>query len=116
MRLSEGRVLAVDLRDRLKLLEASLEKIRRLAPNVVTKRRQKMIQGLSLLTQTTEQDELNQKRNLEHWASDERVIREIALFSERSDITEEITRLTSHIQQFRARLRTVEPIGRELDF
>jgi len=116
MRSSEGRVLAVDLRDRLNLLEAYLEKIRRLAPNVVTKRRQKMIQGLSLLTRTTVEYPLDKKRNLENWACDERVIKEIALFSERSDITEEVTRLMSHIQQFRARLRTSEPIGRELDF
>ncbi len=57
-----------------------------------------------------------EKLGLENLSSDERVLKEIALFGEKSDIAEEITRLTSHIKQFRARLRSTEPVGRELDF
>jgi len=47
---------------------------------------------------------------------DERIIKEIALFAERSDIAEELTRLASHLQQFRKIMRGGEPAGRSLDF
>ena len=47
---------------------------------------------------------------------DERVLREIALYAERSDITEEITRIESHIAQFRNYFSSEEPVGRPLDF
>ena len=100
MRAKEGRELAADLKARLEALEAMLKQIETLAPQVVSKRRKKLFQTLE--TQGFEKDE--------------RVLKEIALFGEKSDITEEITRLTSHIKQFRARLRSAEPVGRELDF
>ena len=38
---------------------------------------------------------------LREWAEDERIIREVALFAERSDITEELIRLRSHLKQMR---------------
>ena len=100
MRAKEGRELADDLKARLVALEAMLKQIETLAPQVVSKRRKKLFKTLE--TQGFEKDE--------------RVLKEIALFGEKSDITEEITRLTSHIKQFRARLRSAEPVGRELDF
>jgi len=103
MRAKEGRALSDDLTDRLNALEGMLEKIITFAPAVVSKRRKKMFEGL-------------EKLGLENLSSDERVLKEIALFGEKSDIAEEITRLTSHIKQFRARLRSTEPVGRELDF
>lgn len=103
MRAAEGRALADDLSTRLNALEAMLEKIRTAAPAVLSKHRKKMFQGL-------------EKLGIENLSSDERVLKEIAIFGEKSDITEEITRLTSHIKQFRARLRAAGPVGRELDF
>ncbi len=103
MRAKEGRELADDLKARLAAIEAMLEQIKTLAPTVISKRRKKMFQGLEAL-------------GLENLSSDERVLKEIALFGEKSDIAEEITRLTSHIKQFRSRLRSAEPVGRELDF
>jgi len=103
MRAKEGRELTDDLKARLNLLEMILQKIRTAAPAVLSKRREKMFQGL-------------EKLGLENLSSDERVLKEVALFGEKSDIAEEITRLTSHIKQFRARLRSAEPVGRELDF
>ena len=48
--------------------------------------------------------------------SDERVLKEIALFADRSDITEEITRLKSHLAQFESLLRTEGEIGRKGEF
>src|SRR5256885_16341417 len=47
---------------------------------------------------------------------DERLAKEIFLFSERSDISEEITRLESHLAQFAHHLRKEKPVGRALQF
>jgi uncharacterized protein (TIGR00255 family) len=103
MRTEEGRALAADCSARLDLLESMLQTIEDLAPEVVKKRREKLFQSL-------------EQAGLEQVAEDERILREIALFGEKCDISEEITRLASHIQQFRARLFSAQPVGRELDF
>jgi len=113
MRAKEGRELADDLKTRLAALDAMLAEIITLAPDVVSKRRKKMFQGLESAFAEASADK---KLWLENLSSDERVLKEIALFGEKSDIAEEITRLTSHIKQFRARLRSADPVGRELDF
>ena len=47
---------------------------------------------------------------------DERLLKEVVYFADRSDITEELTRLQSHFQQFDDCLKTAEPVGRTLDF
>jgi len=47
---------------------------------------------------------------------DERLLKEVVLFADRSDISEELTRLTSHFQQFAALSKSGEPVGRTLDF
>ena len=47
---------------------------------------------------------------------DERLLKEIVYFAERSDISEELTRLQSHFQQFDDCLKSKEPVGRVLDF
>ena len=44
------------------------------------------------------------------------MLTEVAIFADKSDINEELTRLKSHIQQFVNTLRLEEPIGRKLDF
>jgi uncharacterized protein (TIGR00255 family) len=48
--------------------------------------------------------------------SDERLVKEIVIFSDRCDITEEVTRLRSHFREARRLLKTSEAIGRNLDF
>ncbi len=48
--------------------------------------------------------------------SDERVLKELALYADRCDITEELTRLSSHFAKFREYLDAAEPPGRALDF
>ncbi|MDC0311959.1 DUF1732 domain-containing protein, partial [bacterium] len=47
---------------------------------------------------------------------DERVLREIGIFAEKSDISEELTRIASHVTQFRNYFSSDEPVGRPLDF
>ena len=48
--------------------------------------------------------------------SDERVLKEIAIFADKCDISEEVTRLESHFQQFRECLEQAGPVGRKLEF
>jgi uncharacterized protein (TIGR00255 family) len=47
---------------------------------------------------------------------DERLLKEIVIFSDRSDISEELARLQSHFQQFQDCAKSKEPVGRTLDF
>ena len=47
---------------------------------------------------------------------EERLLKEVVLFADRSDISEELTRLQSHFQQFDDCLKSAEPVGRTLDF
>ena len=47
---------------------------------------------------------------------DERILKEIGLFADRCDISEETTRLSSHFEKFRDYLASDEPVGRPLDF
>ena len=47
---------------------------------------------------------------------DERLLKEVVIFADRCDITEELTRMESHLKQFREHLNSNEPVGRTLDF
>lgn len=113
MRSREGKALEADFRERLKTLEAILAEIRRLAPQVVSKVRKKLFRGMEAAFAEVLSDKVGRLENIEN---DERILREIALVGEKADISEEITRLKSHIQQFRKLMRSPEPAGRPLDF
>lgn len=102
-RLAEGSVLESDLRERIGSLESMVRDLGRQAPSVVAGYREKLHQRL-------------QEAGLNGLAEDERVIREIALFADRSDISEELVRLKSHLKQIRQLLRSSDPVGRTLDF
>ena len=103
MRDKEGKHLAKDLIGRLKLVRESLRKIQQLHPAVVRKYR-------------TSLHERIQKAGLELPIEDERLVKEVIFFADRSDISEELTRLESHLAQFAHALRKNEPVGRTLDF
>ncbi len=103
MRAKEGVELKADFENRLSTLENYMEKISALSTNVTATYRQKLITRL-------------EQADLTDLAEDERIIKEVAIFADRCDITEELTRLKSHIAQFRAFLQDEEPIGRSLDF
>ncbi|ANF97615.1 YicC/YloC family endoribonuclease [Paenibacillus bovis] len=104
MRVREGRHLAEDLRGRLDHLQQIYAEMRRLAPTVVEEHRVRLRQRLSELQDGSF-----------HW-DESRVGMEIAIFADRSNIDEELTRLASHFEQFRNLLHTDEPIGRKMDF
>jgi uncharacterized protein (TIGR00255 family) len=103
MRTAEGKELEVDLRGRLDQLEQLRGGLEQQAPKLASAYRERLLERLA-------------GQGFEALAEDERIIREVALFADRSDITEELTRLQSHLKQMRGRLRTREPAGRPLDF
>ena len=99
----EGKHLAKDLIKRLKVVRQSLRKIRQLHPAVVRKYRQSLHERI-------------EKAGLAIAKDDERLIKEVVFFADKSDISEELTRLDSHFAQFAHNLRKTEAIGRTLDF
>ena len=103
MRRAEGRALEQDLRERIGLLEQGTRAIQKRIPQQQAHYRDRL-------------EGVLKKEGFNLVEAEERIIREIALFVERTDITEELTRLKSHLKQMRAHLRSVEPVGRPLDF
>jgi uncharacterized protein (TIGR00255 family) len=103
MREREGKHLAKDLIHRLKTVRKELKEIRALYPNVVKRYRDVML------------DRIN-KAGLNLAVDDERLLKEVSIFADRSDISEELTRLESHLAQFAHHLRKNEPVGRTLEF
>jgi uncharacterized protein (TIGR00255 family) len=104
MRKREGAHLGKDLRHRMKLIEVAIGRIERQAPLVQKRYRKNLLHrirsaGLDL-------------RELD----DERLMKEVVLFADRSDISEELTRLKSHFKQFEECLKSKDPVGRTLDF
>jgi uncharacterized protein (TIGR00255 family) len=105
MRAEEGRAMAVDLAANCRAVAASLEKIERRAPLVVEEYRNRL---LDRLQRTLAQ--------LDVVLQPSDIIKEVGLFADRSDISEEIVRLRSHIEQFLATMELPESSGRKLDF
>jgi uncharacterized protein (TIGR00255 family) len=103
MREREGRHLAKDLVHRLKLIRQSIRQVRVLYPGVVKRYRETLRERIN-------------KAGLNLAADDERLLKEISLFADRADISEELTRLESHFSQFAHHLRKNEPVGRTLEF
>lgn len=103
MREKEGKFLANDLTERLGLLEAGLALIRKVAPEIVTRYRDQLRARIK-------------DAGLEVPMDDERLVKEVVFFADRCDISEEITRLGSHLNQFHDCLKSNEPVGRTLDF
>lgn len=105
MRQDEGQAMANDLRSNCQLIAAELEQIAGRAP-------------LTIEAYRTRLEERLRKVLAEHDVAIEPadVIREISIFAERSDISEEIVRLRSHLEQFEAIMELKESSGRKLEF
>jgi uncharacterized protein (TIGR00255 family) len=103
MREKEGKFLADDLAGRLGFLQAGLESVKKSAPEIVTHYRQQLHARVK-------------DAGLDVPLDDERLVKEVVFFADRCDISEEITRLSSHLSQFRDCLKSNEPVGRTLDF
>jgi uncharacterized protein (TIGR00255 family) len=104
MRLDEGAALVRDITGRIDAIEGMVRSIGAQSPLTVEKARKRMADTLAKL--------------LQEQPDPARLAQEIAILAERTDVTEELTRLDSHLAQFRAMLTETpgEAVGRKLDF
>jgi len=104
MRQREGAHLSKDLQRRMLSMRRAVARIQRAAPGMVKRYQEQLRERIK-------------NAGLEHPAlDDERLLKEVTYFADRSDISEELTRLQSHFQQFDVCLKSTEPVGRTLDF
>jgi uncharacterized protein (TIGR00255 family) len=104
MRVREGAHLARDLSTHIGVMKKSVEQIQKQAPTTAENYRRQLLERIK-------------SAGIENIApDDERLLKEVILFADRSDISEELARLQSHFQQFEDCRKTKEPVGRTLDF
>jgi uncharacterized protein (TIGR00255 family) len=107
MRGNEGDMLANELEARLNEMEKGLDPIEVEASNITEEYRQKLSKRISeMLAKSDSQIEIDQSR----------LAQEIAYLADRSDISEEIARLRSHIEHFRGIMSEEKEVGKRLDF
>jgi uncharacterized protein (TIGR00255 family) len=103
MRQREGGALLADLQSRRENLGALVGRIAERAPATVVEGAARLKERVAQLLADTTLDE-------------GRLVQEIAIMADRSDITEELVRFDSHLRQFDSALQLAEPVGRKLDF
>ncbi|MBI4325195.1 MAG: YicC family protein [Chloroflexi bacterium] len=104
MREREGAHLDRDLRRRVATMRKAAARIQRQAPAIVKRYQEQLRERIK-----------NAGLGLPD-ATDERLLKEVVYFADRSDISEELTRLQSHFGQFDDCLKSAAPVGRTLDF
>jgi uncharacterized protein (TIGR00255 family) len=102
MRAREGTYLKKDLVMRVEKIGRYLSRIEEIFPDTITAHRERLSRRIGEL--------------VEHEMDPARLEQEVVVFAERSDITEEIVRLKSHIEGFVATLEAGSPLGKKLDF
>jgi uncharacterized protein (TIGR00255 family) len=105
MRAAEGRCLQADLQDNCNAIRIALKQIRARCPVVLKEYSDKLKKRI---------DELLSEAKLK--LDEETLLREVAVFAEKSDISEEISRLDSHLQRFVESCKANDQAGRKLDF
>jgi uncharacterized protein (TIGR00255 family) len=103
MREREGMTLAQDLLARVAVVKKGVDEIRALAPQSVDHYRQRLEERIAELSRGMALDP-------------QRLAQEVALFADRTDIAEELTRLGSHLEQLEGLIHASEPAGRRMDF
>lgn len=103
MRVREGEALTKDLNERLQLFTEVLDTIEQRIPEIVAERENSLKERLDKLLVAIDLDPA-------------RLAQEVAVLTDKSDVTEEMVRLRSHIAQFDDLLGSSEPVGRKLDF
>jgi uncharacterized protein (TIGR00255 family) len=103
MRELEGQAIEADIGGRLNLIQELAGQVQALGPKVLAEYQQRLSERVAELARGVAIDP-------------QRLAQEIAFFAERSDIAEEITRLFSHLDQFRRLSQTPEPSGRKMEF
>lgn len=103
MRSKEGAALKEDMEEKLQNIEVLYKSSSEALPELIKKYREDLKANIQELVGDGTVDE-------------SRIITEAAIYSERIDVAEEVTRLGSHIKQFRDYMDLKEPVGRRLDF
>ncbi len=103
MQHTEGRETEADISSRISVIEELVGRIEQQAPGSFEQRKQAFTERIRALCDGIELDE-------------SRLVQEIAVMADKSDITEELVRLKSHIKQFRQWTDTDDPVGRKIDF
>jgi uncharacterized protein (TIGR00255 family) len=103
MRLHEGKVIEEDLAKRLGTISEHLDRIKEMSPLVLEEYRKRLREKVGQMLPGMDVDE-------------GLLAQEVVFFSDRSDITEEIVRAQSHLEQFRKALTLDDALGRKLDF
>ena len=103
MRSREGETLLDDLRKRRSLLSVIIDRVAERTPLVVAEFAARIKERVAQLA-------------ADSTVNEERLAQEVAIMADRCDITEELVRFNSHLQQFDETLRLNEPVGRKLDF
>lgn len=104
MRKNEGENLKKDLLENILVFEENLKKIKLSSKDVLNNQIEKLKEKLKLLSCDLTESEIN-RLNLE-----------IVFYTDKLDINEEITRLYSHIENFKKFLNQLGPIGKKMDF
>jgi len=105
MRASEGAALAADLGEHCNVIRGCLEQLRRRSEVVLREYQEKLKGRVDALL-----------KDVELKLDEDTLAREVAVFAERSDISEELARLDSHLQQFTESCQSDSQAGRRLDF
>jgi len=105
MRAAEGRSLEADLKNHCEAIKHGLEQIRSLSAAIVQEYAKRLKKRV---------DELLAEAKLR--LDEETLAREVAVLADRSDISEEITRLDSHLEQFAESCQANDKAGRRLEF
>lgn len=103
MRKREGEALVNDLLSRIETIERIRAQIEERVPKVVAEYNEKLKKRIEELLGDVKVDE-------------QRLLTECAVFADKADVTEELTRLSSHIDQFKKILESEDQVGRKLDF
>ncbi len=104
MRISEGNALCLDFQKRLQTVDQGLSNVKVLAPSVLSEYHSRLKDRIAVLTEGKVELDPN------------RLAQEAAFLADKSDITEEIVRAESHLEQFRNMIELGGPAGRALDF
>ncbi|HMJ91733.1 MAG TPA: YicC/YloC family endoribonuclease [Candidatus Acidoferrum sp.] len=104
MRQKEGAHLRADLVKRIERMRKAAQRVEKQAPEIQVRYRKQLL------------DRIRSAGIEAAKIEEERVLKEIIFFADRSDISEEITRLQSHFKQFDDCVNSREPVGRTLDF
>ena len=102
MREREGQAMAQDLFHRGQVIAAALGTVEKRAPETVSEYQARLRERIAALVEAP--------------LDENRLAAEVAIMADRSDISEEIARLKSHIAQLGELLGSEEPVGRKLDF